>query len=323
MFQRLKTLYYSLFLRRREQYFKPVVLVTGCGSGIGWALAKLLYKETRYRVIATARTKSIEKLKREMPETDRFWIRELDITIEANRDHLLQEIRQKWGGVNILINNAGISYRSVIEHMTEKDELAQMTTNYLGPMGLIRGVLPFMRSRGRGKIISVSSVSGMLAMPTMGSYTASKHALEGAHEALWYEAKPFGISVSLIQPGFIKSNSFRNVYYTEKSTPEMNVKGPYHDYYAHMDPFIEHMMNRSISNPKRIAKLVLKVVRRENPPLWIPATLDAWVFSYLRRFLPRRLLLPLLFMFLPGAKHWARGYSKKRRHLRRTSAPVR
>jgi short-subunit dehydrogenase len=302
-------------LRRREQYFNPVVLVTGCGSGIGCALAKLLYKETRYRVIVTARAKSLEKLKREMPETDRFWIRELDITLEEHRDRLFREIRQKWGGVNILVNNAGISYRSVMEHMTEKDELNQMATNYLGPMALIREALPFMRSRGRGKIISISSVSGMLAMPTMGSYTASKHALEGAHEALWYEARPFGVNVSLIQPGFIKSNSFRRVYYTEKSRPEANVRGPYCEYYASMEPFIERMMNRAISNPKRIAKLVLKVIRRENPPFLIPATLDAWVFTYLRRILPRRILLPLLFLLLPGARHWGEDHTR-RRHFR-------
>lgn len=318
----IKHLYYRLFLRRREQFFKPVILVTGCGSGIGWALAKMLYKDKRYRVVATARARSVEKLKRELPETDRFWIRELDVTIESERTRLLAEIHQRWGGVNILVNNAGISYRSVIEHMTDEDELKQMSTNYLGPMGLIRGVLPTMRNHGRGKIINVSSVSGMLAMPTMGSYTASKHALEGASEALWYEMRPYGVNVSLIQPGFIKSNSFRKVYYTNQSEAASHAhKGPYHDYYSHMEPFVERMMNHAISNPRRIAKLILKVIHTEDPPFWIPATLDAWFFYYLRRLMPQRFMLPLLFFMLPGARKWAHRDTNKR-HFKRSSVPV-
>jgi len=101
--------------------------------------------------------------------------------------------------------------------MTVADEQLQMQTNYFGPLALIRDLLPSMREKGRGKIINVSSVSGMIAMPTMASYSASKHALKGASEALWYEMKPYGINVSLIQPGFIKSNSFHNVYFSHSS----------------------------------------------------------------------------------------------------------
>lgn len=297
---------------RATQDFKPVVLVTGCGSGIGLALAKLLYGETDLRVVATARAGSLAEVREQLPETERFWLRPLDVTSETERDALVSEIESKWGSVNILINNAGISYRAVVEHMTEEDEFRQMSTNYLGPIGLIRRVLPRMRERGRGKIINVSSVSGMLAMPTMASYSASKYALEGASEALWYETKPLGISVSLIQPGFIRSTSFTRVYTTEQSKPGRWKTGAYGDYYANMAPFVERLMKRSWATPEKIAKLILKVIRMQHPPLWVPATVDALVFYYLRRLLPRRLLLPLLFFCLPNSRRWASGYSKKR-----------
>jgi short-subunit dehydrogenase len=300
------------FKRRSPTSFKPVILITGCGSGIGLELARLLYKKTEYRVVATARVRSVGLLHREFQENERFIIRTLDVTVEPDRNNLIAEISKLWGGVNILINNAGISYRAVIEHMTEEDEYKQMATNYLGAMGLIRLVLPFMRERGRGKIINVSSVSGMLAMPTMASYSASKYALEGASEALWYETKPLGISVTLIQPGFIHSAAFEKVYYSERSRPETAAKGPYSDYYANMSPFIARLMNLSVATPEKIALLILKVIKTENPPLWVPATADALIFYYLRRLLPRRLLLQVLFFALPGARRWANTYTKKR-----------
>ncbi len=303
---------YRWFYRHRPQNFKPVVLVTGCGSGIGRALARALYHLPQYRVVVTAREKSLAELHAELPETDRFLIRALDVTQEPQRDSVVSEIEQRWKGVNILINNAGISYRSVIEHMTEKDEQLQMATNYLGPMGLIRRVLPHMRKEGRGKIISVSSVSGMLAMPTMASYSASKYALEGACEALWYEGKPLGIDVSLVQPGFIHSNSFKNVYYSPKSDPSISEGEAYSDYYHYMAPFVEKMMNRSWSTPEKVAQTILGVVQQENPPLWIAATFDASFFYYVRRLLPRRWLLPFLFACLPHARSWGKPYTKKR-----------
>lgn len=291
--------------------FNPVILVTGCGSGIGLALAELLYKKNHCRVVITARTNSLDMLKEKFVENDRFIIRGLDVTEENQRKDLIQEISERWAGVDILINNAGVSYRAVVEHMSADEEQHQFDTNYFGPVGLIRAVLPYMRKLGRGKIINVSSVSGMLAMPTMGSYSASKYALEGLSEALWYEVKPLGINVSLIQPGFVRSKSFLNVKYSVLSGPENDAEGLYADYYLHMTPFIEKLMKLSLTSPKDVAIRIVKVIEKNNPPLWIPATLDAMIFYYLRRFVPRVILLALLFTALPNARKWARKYTNK------------
>ena len=298
--------------RRSPTTFKPVILVTGCGSGIGAAIAELLYSEGNYRVVVTARKESVRVLREKFPENERFLVRELDVTNESQRTALILEIESKWRGINILVNNAGISYRAVVEHMTEADEQLQMAANYFGPMGLIRGALPKMREIGRGKIINISSVSGMLAMPTMASYSASKHALEGASEALWYEMRPLGINVTLIQPGFIRSNSFQRVYHTERSRPG-NGEVAYRDYYDNMGPFIERLMNRSLTSPSSVARLVLRVIQTENPPLRIPATIDASIFYYLHRWIPRRWFHRLLFSLLPGARRWGIGYTNRRR----------
>lgn len=305
--------YIYWFKRRVPQNYKPVILITGCASGVGLALAKLFHAQQQYRVVITARSKSLDKLRSQFAESDRFLIRELDITDADSRRHLVSELLLIWGCVDILVNNAGISFRSVVEHMSEEDERLQMNTNYHGPMELIKLVAPSMRAKGRGKIINVSSVSGMLAMPTMASYSASKYALEGATEALWYEMRPFGIDVSLIQPGFIHSNSFKNVYYSEKANYEERNDGPYAEYYRSMTPFVEKLMGLSQTPPEKIAQLVLDVVLTIQPPLWIPATFDAEFFYYLRRLFPRRLLHPFLFRCLPNIKAWGIRYTRKRR----------
>lgn len=289
----------------------PIILVTGCGSGIGLALAEQLYKKNRYRVIITARKNSIAFLKEKFIESKNFLIRELDVINEIERTKLIDEIVARWSGVNILINNAGVSYRAVVEHMSVDEEQHQFATNYFGPVGLIRAVLPHMRKLGRGKIINVSSVSGMLAMPTMGSYSASKYALEGLSEALWYELKPLGINVCLIQPGFIRSKSFLNVKYSVLSNPQHDTEAVYADYYQNMTPFIERLMKLSLTSPTDVALRILKVIEKKNPPLWIPATIDAMIFYYLRRFIPRGILLNLLFSVLPNARKWARKYTNR------------
>lgn len=109
--------------RRRTRYtFKPVILVTGCASGIGMSIAELLHRHRGYRVVVTARQASLSTLLEKFEQDDRFWIRPLDVTSEGDRQKLLREIAKEWDGVNILVNCAGISYRSVVEHMTVEDE---------------------------------------------------------------------------------------------------------------------------------------------------------------------------------------------------------
>jgi short-subunit dehydrogenase len=292
--------------------FKPVILITGCSSGIGLALVERLLQVEDYRIVATARETALIRLKMRFPINERLWLAALDVRSAQQRKRLIDEIEGRWGGVDILINNAGISYRSVVEHMTDQDEKQQLLTNYLGPMALIRLTLPSMREKGRGKIINISSVSGMLAMPTMASYSASKHALEGASEALWYEVRPFGINVTLLQPGFIRSQSFINVYYSDESKKAEEAQGAYSRFYRSMSPFITNMMNRSLTTPEKVAEKVLKIIRTQNPPLRVPATIDAIVFYYLRRWIPRRFFHPFLFRCLPGAKLWGKEYSNAR-----------
>lgn len=295
-----------------ESDYQPVILVTGCGSGIGLSLAKLLYSQKAYRVCITARNDSIEKLRQKMPEDERFMILPLDVTSDKDRKRTVEQISARWGRVDILVNNAGISYRSVVEHMTKEDEELQMATNYFGPMELIKLVLPAMREEGRGKIINISSVSGMLAMPTMASYSASKYALEGASEALWYELRPFGIDVAMIQPGFIKSQSFHRVRYSEAAKKSEEHDDAYSEFYRSMNPFIARLMGYSFTTPATVSYLVLNVIRTQKPPLWIPATLDAELFYYLRRFVPRRLLHPILYSLLPRVSLWGAKHSRRR-----------
>jgi short-subunit dehydrogenase len=297
----------------RKAHYKPIILVTGASSGVGRALAELFYHLPQYRTVVTVRRFSVASLRKDFEANDHFRIEELDVLNTKSRTRCMNNIRLVWGDIDILINNAGISYRSVVEHMSEEDENLQMQTNYFGPIALIKEIVSSMREKGRGKIINVSSVSGMLAMPTMASYSASKHALEGASEALWYEMKPFGINVSLIQPGFINSHSFQNVYYSKRSHPEnIQENAPYSDYYQNMGPFIEKLMRLSTTTPQEVAEKILWVIQTENPPLWVPATPDAVLFYFLRRIIPRRWLMPILFFFLPKSQQWALRHTLRR-----------
>lgn len=292
----------------KQLHKKPVVLVTGTSSGIGWALAKLLWVCHDYRVVVTARPQSLPKLIKKFPENERFWIRPLDVTSEESISTLIEEINLFWNGVDILINNAGVAYRSVVEDMTCPDEDIQMKTNYKGPFALIRKVLPSMRKKRAGHIINISSVSGMMAMPTMASYSASKFALEGATEALWYEMKPWNINVNLIQPGFVNSESFKRVRYTDKFFDSFQ-EDTYRNYYLNMAKLIEKLMKLSPTNHYDVAKAILKTIQKKKKKLRIPVTWDAHFFALLRKCLPATIYHQLLYRFLPNIKNWAKPIS--------------
>lgn len=283
-----------------------VVLVTGAGSGIGLALARALLP-TNYRLVLTARAASLPRFAEAgIFENERIRLRPLDLCVPEQGEQLVDELQRTWGGVDILVNNAGICYRAVIEHLEDRDELHQFNVNFFGAMHLIRLVLPGMRARRAGHIINLSSVGGMMAMPTMGAYSASKFALEGASEALWYEMKPWGVHVTLVEPGFVRSSSFENALFTERSRAAFEDPNlVYHPYYAHMIGMISKLMYGSPTAPDDIARRIVRLMARRRPPLRVAVTLDAHLFDLLRRFLPKRLYHRILYWGLPHRREWA------------------
>jgi short-subunit dehydrogenase len=282
------------------------VLVTGASTGLGLAIALELVRRTRFRLALSARAGSLARFAAAgIAAGERIMLVPLDVTDDAERRAAIAAIEARWQGVDILINNAGVSYRSVVEHVSDSERLAQMDINFLAPMELIRLVLPHMRGQRRGHIVNISSVGGMMAMPTMAVYSASKFALEGASEALYYEVRPWNIHVTLVQPGFIHSASFENVRHTALSGRSVtDPEEPYHCHYEHMAPFIARMMERSSATPERVARTIVKVMRRRRPPLRIAGTPDARLFSALRRLLPRRLYHWALYRSLPHVRSW-------------------
>lgn len=283
----------------------PVVLLTGASTGLGLTLARLLRTQP-FRLVLTARAESLQRFNEAgWTGDERTVIRSLDVANAAQRESVINEVRERWGGVDILINNAGVAYRTVLEHFREADFHHVMEVNFFGPMDLIRLVLPDMRRKRAGRILSVSSVGGMMAMPTMALYSASKFALEGACEALWYEVRPWNIHVTLVEPGFVNSRSFENTLYTEESrAASKNLQDPYHGHYLNMTRMITRLMRRSRATPERIAQRIFRVMSHPHPHLRVGVTPDASFFALLRRLLPRGLYHALLYRALPGIKEW-------------------
>jgi NAD(P)-dependent dehydrogenase (short-subunit alcohol dehydrogenase family) len=299
----------------------PVVLVTGASTGIGMELVRRLALGP-WTVVATARDSSLSRFgETDLRESPNLLIRPLDVTDEEQRNRLVAELESRFGAVDALVNNAGASWRSVTEHMPDGADEDQMRLNYHGPLALVRRVLPAMRARRlercrahcrgrcrgacRCRIVNISSVGGMMAMPTMGAYSASKFALEGASESLWYELRPWGISVTLVQPGFVHSESFNRVLLPERGRQAlMDPADPYHAYYRHMTDFVTRLMTRSSSSAAEVACRIERVLRHPDPPLRVAGTRDARFFYLLRRLLPRALYHRILYRNLPHIQEW-------------------
>jgi short-subunit dehydrogenase len=188
------------------------ILVTGASSGIGQALAEEAARQGA-RVVAAAR--SADKLN-ELAQTLTSRGQDVlavptDITIEADRERLLQVIRQRYGGLDVLINNAGIASQGHFSESSEAILRQIMEVNFFAPAELIRLAVPLLIQGQQPAIVNVASMTGRCAMPAWPEYSASKHALCGLTEALRGEMVRFGIDVLLVLPGLTRTNLDRNL----------------------------------------------------------------------------------------------------------------
>ena len=189
-----------------------VVLVTGCSSGFGLQTA-LAFAQRGDRVFATMRNvnKADELRARGEAAGTKVEVVELDVTDDESVARGVEVVLAAAGRIDVLVNNAGIGSRSAVETFPDHAVRAIFETNVFGVLRMLRAALPAMRAQGSGAVVNVSSIAGLIGVPFNSMYSASKHALEAITEALAVEVQPFGIRVTLVEPGYYRTNIGENV----------------------------------------------------------------------------------------------------------------
>lgn len=291
------------------------VLITGGTDGLGKATAILL-AEAGYRVVATGRNAerraALEALARErnLPLSTV----EMDVCDDASVERGLAEAREifhhrsegqgsaeapqsdagklavaptKDGAtIDVLINNAGVGYYAVMEEITLEDLRQQMETNFFGAVRVTQRVLPGMRARGRGRIVNVSSIAGKYSFPLFGPYSASKWALEAMSDALRMEARPLGIDVVLIEPGFIPTGFQGRAHELASRYIENAARSPYARLYQNYGRGYRKSTASVKATPEDCARVILRALRAVRPRARYTVTRRAMMLSIAKRFLP-------------------------------------
>jgi NAD(P)-dependent dehydrogenase (short-subunit alcohol dehydrogenase family) len=260
------------------------VLVTGCSSGIGWATAERL-SGVGWRVYATARNvEAIAPLGEMGCE-----LLSLDVTDEDSMRRAVDEVERREGAVGVLVNNAGYSQSGAVEAVPMDKVRRQFETNVFGLVRMCQLVLPGMRSQGYGRIVNVSSMGGKLTFPGGGYYHASKHAVEAISDALRFEVEGFGVRVSVIEPGLIRT-AFADAAVGSMNGPE---DGPYAGFEAAVarataENYERGPLLRLGGGPETVAEKVEEAISARSPRSRYAVTPSAHLFIWLRRLLPDR-----------------------------------
>ncbi len=232
---------------------KRSVLITGASSGIGQAMAQLLAQKD-FSVFGTSRNPS-----RNEPLYN-ITILPLDVRSDESVKTCVDTVIKQAGHLDVLINNAGYVLAGAIEEITLEEAKDLFETNFFGVMRMVKTVLPIMRGQSRGQIINISSLAGLNPIPFAGLYGASKFALEGYTEALRYELNPLNIRVSLVEPGFVKTNVGSNKQIGSNTIP---------DYHASRQRALDRLgvSQENGAEPKVIAEKVLRIIQSKSPRL--------------------------------------------------------
>jgi short-subunit dehydrogenase len=259
-----------------------VVLITGASSGIGQAIAETLMN-MGYRVYGTSRNANFEKVLKTDCGSGFLKMIPLDVCSNESVNAAIDYILQNEISIDILINNAGFGIAGSVEDTSPEEAESQFQTNFFGVLRTCRAVLPSMRNQGRGLIINISSVAALITVPYQSMYSASKAAIESMTEALRMELKPFGVNVSLVEPGDTKTG------FTDK---RQYVKASVNSVYGNAFNKSIKTMEKDEQNgpsPKQVVDAVIKIINSKNPPVRLVVGLSYKAFFFLKRILPSRI----------------------------------
>ncbi len=262
------------------------VLITGCSSGIGRATARA-FAQRGATVYATARRPdSLRDL-----TADGITRRALDVLDERSMRAVIEEIGEEHGAVDVLVNNAGYGLQTPVEEASLDDVRHQFETNVFGLVRLSQLALPGMRHQGFGRIVNVSSMGGRFTFPGGGFYHATKHAVESLSDALRLEVAPFGIAVSLIEPGPVRTEFGATAVQTiDEGTPEGG--GPYDAFKAQLGATYASVYGGRrrllTSSAERVAAVIVKAAEASWPRARYVVGPIAHALIASRRMLPDR-----------------------------------
>jgi NAD(P)-dependent dehydrogenase (short-subunit alcohol dehydrogenase family) len=236
---------------------KKVWFITGASRGFGrvWAEAALTLGD---KVAVTARTLTdVADLKERFG--DAVLPMALDVTDADQAQHVVRQAHAHFGKLDVVLNNAGYTLVGTVEEASEADVRTLFDTNYFGMLRVIQAALPLLRQQGSGHILGVSSALGIVAVPLVGFYCASKWAVEALHESLAQEVKGLGIKVTLLEPG---------AYATDFGSPSSMKIAPGIDAYDDLRKRVSgRLSSQERGNPQATAEAILKIVDAEDPPL--------------------------------------------------------
>jgi NAD(P)-dependent dehydrogenase (short-subunit alcohol dehydrogenase family) len=266
-----------------------VVLVTGGTDGLGRG-AVLMLAERGYHVFAGGRNAGRRAALDQVAREKKLPIEVLDMDVcdDDSVNNAVAEIESRTGPVNILVNNAGIAIGAMIEEIKMADLRKQFETNFFGAIRVIQRVAPNMRKQGRGRIINMSSIAGKVSIPVMGPYSASKHALEAASDALRLELFPFGVHVVLIEPGYIPTSMNQNASELSSAYIEGGQTSPYRGVYLGFQTAWKKTTDSSQYTPEDCARVILQAIEDEPPRARYLVTKEAKIANRMKWLLTDR-----------------------------------
>lgn len=261
-----------------------VALVTGSSGGIG-LLTAIALAEAGFRVIASMRSADKQYALMEKAEAagvlERIEVMEMDVTDAAAVAKTIDDILARHGTIDCLVNNAGFAAGGFIEDLPLGEWRNQFETNLFGLVSVTRAVLSHMRERRSGHIINISSVSGMVGFPGLSAYSASKFAVEGFSESLRFEMLPFGVHVSVVEPGAFKTDIWAKGLANVRVNPDSAYADKIRRYKSQIAANAE-----KAPDPVIVARLVARIAQLPKPGFRYTVGRGAGLTALLKRWLP-------------------------------------